>query len=124
MLIQEVRRERRSELMGDGFRHADLMRWALGKNLDLATNPDGYIGASKAVVEEYMKIWNATAENPTSMAKIQDKNYFTTSGYKSPYNTPACGGEINRTWNDKYYLEPVPSAQITLDPNLGQNPGW
>ena len=51
-------------------------------------------------------------------------NYFTNNGYKSPYNTPACGGTISRSWNDKYYLEPIPSAQITLDPNLGQNPGW
>ena len=33
-------------------------------------------------------------------------------------------GQNKRTWNDKYYLEPIPSGQITLDENLGQNPGW
>ena len=38
--------------------------------------------------------------------------------------TPFDGGSIARTWNDKYYLEPIPGNQLTLDPNLGQNPGW
>ena len=118
VLIQEIRRERRSELMADGFRHADLMRWALGENLDTAKNPDGYVGVSKAVVEEYVAKYNATSSNPV------DLNFFTNKGYKSPYNTPDCGGSIARTWNDKYYLEPIPGNQLTLDPNLGQNPGW
>ena len=124
VLIQEIRRERRSELMADGFRHADLMRWALGQNLDIAKNPDGYVGVSKAVVEEYVGIYNSTAGTPVDLEKVMSNNYFTSDGYKSPYNTPACGGTISRTWEDKYYLEPIPSAQITLDPNLGQNPGW
>ena len=119
-----ARRERRSELMADGFRHADLMRWALGKNLDTATNPDGYVGVSKAVVVEYVALYNIGREKPVDVATVLANNYFTKDGYKSQYNTPACGGNINRVWNDKYYLEPIPSAQITLDPNLTQNPGW
>jgi len=124
VLIQEIRRERRSELMADGFRHADLMRWALGENLDIAKNPDGYVGVSRAVVEEYVAIYNAGTSTPVSTEKVLSDNYFTNAGYKSPYNTPACGGTITRVWDDKYYLEPIPSAQITLDPNLTQNPGW
>lgn len=124
VLIQEIRRERRSELMADGFRHADLMRWALGENLDTAKNPDGYVGVSKAVVEEYVAKYNATSSNPVDLNKVLSNNFFTNKGYKSPYNTPDCGGSIARTWNDKYYLEPIPGNQLTLDPNLGQNPGW
>ena len=119
VLIQEIRRERRSELMADGFRHADLMRWALGNNLDIAKNPAGYLGASKAVVMEYAGSLNP----PVSEAQINDKNYFVAIGgvmYKSAY----APGANSRTWNDKYYLEPIPSGQITLDENLGQNPGW
>ena len=110
--------------MADGFRHADLMRWALGDNLDTAKNPDGYVGVSKAVVMEYIAKYNAENVSQVDPNKVLSNNYFTNTGYKSPYNTPACGGTIARTWNDKYYLEPIPSAQITLDPNLGQNPGW
>ena len=119
VLIQEIRRERRSELMGDGFRHADLMRWALGKNLDLVENPSGYLGASKELIVAYA----ASLATPVSQAEIESQNYFVTVGgtqYKSAYEP----GVNSRTWNDKYYLEPIPSGQITLNENLGQNPGW
>ena len=30
----------------------------------------------------------------------------------------------NRVWNDKLYLYPLPSDQLQLNPQLGQNPGW
>lgn len=29
-----------------------------------------------------------------------------------------------RVFSDKHYLKPIPAAQITLNPNLIQNPGW
>ena len=29
-----------------------------------------------------------------------------------------------RQWTEKNYLYPIPSTQLELDPNLGQNPGW
>ena len=117
VLIQEIRRERRSELMGDGFRHADLMRWALGKNLDIAENPAGYVGASRNLILIYANANSVTEDT------IDEKNYFVTidgTQYKSAYEP----GVNSRTWDDKYYLEPIPSGQITLDENLGQNPGW
>lgn len=123
VLIQELRRDRRSELMTDGFRHADLMRWALGANLDTKKNPDGYVGASQAAIEDYYKKSGSTA----AWADVLAKNFFTKDGYKSPYNTSAVGAEgaqVDRVWDDKYYLEPVPAGQILLDPQLGQNEGW
>ncbi|QJB29774.1 RagB/SusD family nutrient uptake outer membrane protein [Chitinophaga oryzae] len=44
-LIWEIRRERRSELMLDGFRKYDLFRWKLGTAMNTATNPDIIRGA-------------------------------------------------------------------------------
>ncbi len=29
-----------------------------------------------------------------------------------------------RKWNDKLYLRPIPTQELTLNPNLKQNPGW
>jgi len=29
-----------------------------------------------------------------------------------------------RTWNDKLYFYPIPANDLTLNPKLGQNPGW
>ncbi len=122
VLLQELRRDRRSELMCDGFRHADLMRWALGKNIDTKENPAGYVGASAEALQDYAsKVTGAKA-----WSEIQAKNFFL-NGYKSPYNTAAVnagGTTVDRVWNDKYYLEPIPAGQILLDENITQNPGW
>ena len=122
VLLQELRRERRSELMCDGFRHDDLMRWALGENLDTKKNPDGYLGASIAALQDYA----ATVDGAKAWTEISAKNFFL-AGYKSPYNTAAVnagGTTVDREWNDKYYLEPIPAGQILLDDKLTQNPGW
>ncbi|MCR5003352.1 MAG: RagB/SusD family nutrient uptake outer membrane protein [Bacteroidales bacterium] len=120
IILQEIRRDRRVELMADGFRHDDLMRWALGSQLDTKVNPRGYTGASVAALQEYCTSLG------TTWSSIEGDNFFV-DNYKSPYNTAAVnagGTTVDRVWNDKYYLEPIPSGQITLDPNLGQNDGW
>lgn len=31
---------------------------------------------------------------------------------------------VNRQWNDKYYLYPIPQTEVKKNPALGQNPGW
>jgi hypothetical protein len=31
---------------------------------------------------------------------------------------------FTRKWDDKLYLHPIPTQEITLNPNLKQNPGW
>lgn len=116
-LIWEVRRERRSELMGDGFRYEDLMRWKLGKNLDFSNNADGFLGASKSAIKANFEALNTDAT--LTWDGVETSNFWV-DGYKSQYNTAT----VNRKWDDKYYLEPIPSGQIKLCPALGQNPGW
>ncbi|MDR1102458.1 MAG: RagB/SusD family nutrient uptake outer membrane protein [Tannerella sp.] len=34
--------------------------------------------------------------------------------------------DAGRRWtdNDRRYLEPIPLEELTLNPNLTQNPGW
>lgn len=124
VLLQELRRDRRSELMADGLRHNDLMRWALGKNLDTKLNPSGYVGASKNAILEYIN--TVDDKGWTTKDKWLVNNFFV-DGYKSPWNTSAVGASgavVDHVWDDKYYLEPIPSGQISLDSNLSQNPGW
>ncbi|PSL46592.1 putative outer membrane starch-binding protein [Chitinophaga niastensis] len=100
-LIWEIRRDRRAELMMDGFRYADLMRWSKGDYMSSATHPDIFKGAKV----------------PDNGAVLRDAN-----GYITPYKAAT-----SRTFADpKNYLLPVPSGQISLYPNgtLAQNPGW
>ena len=100
-LIWEIRRERRAELMMDGFRYQDLMRWKKGKYLDSNLNPDTFLGARIAV---------SSITNP--------------SGYIMPYSATS-----KRVFTDpKHYLSWIPTNQILLYPKdiqaTMQNPGW
>jgi hypothetical protein len=100
-LMWEIRRERRVELMMDGFRYQDLMRWKEGDKLDKAKNPDAFLGAKVADNKKVLR--NA-------------------DGYIMPY-----AAAISRTFVDpKNYLMAIPSNQFALYPNgtLKQNPGW
>ena len=102
-LIWEIRRERRVELMMDGFRFQDLMRWKKGKYLDSNVNPDSYLGAK-------------VPANPTVRRNA--------AGYIMPYTAAQQRSFVE----PKNYLSAVPTSQILLYPqsiqaNM-QNPGW
>jgi hypothetical protein len=73
-VLWEIRRERRIELFGDGFRFNDLKRWARGNYMN-----DYQLG---------VKIYNKSLG-----------------------------------WLDKYYLEPIPTQEMAINPNLKQNFG-
>jgi len=96
-VLWEIRRERRIELFGDGFRFNDLKRWAKG-----------------AYLNQYalgVKIKKADYGNKVTIDGTG------TSGYVKFFS--AVSG-----WNDKFYLEPIPTQEIVINPKLTQNPGW
>lgn len=100
-LIWEIRRERRTELMMDGFRYQDLMRWKKGTYMDSNKNPDIFLGANVP-------------------ANTQVKR--NAQGYITPYTS-------QRTFVDpKNYLSAIPTNQILLYPSAiqasMQNTGW
>jgi hypothetical protein len=102
-LIWEIRRERRVELMMDGFRYQDLMRWKKGTNMDSKVNPNIYLGAK------------VPANGSVSL---------NTDGYIMPYAATS-----QRVFIDpKHYLSAIPTNQILLYPDeiqkTMQNPGW
>ncbi|MCW3463870.1 RagB/SusD family nutrient uptake outer membrane protein [Chitinophaga nivalis] len=99
--IWEIRRERRAELMMDGFRYHDLMRWSKGDYMDSNKNPDIFKGARVK--------GNADV--------LRDEK-----GYITPYKAST----VRKFETPKNYLLPIPSGQIALYPNgaLKQNPRW
>ncbi|MDD2962023.1 MAG: RagB/SusD family nutrient uptake outer membrane protein [Muribaculaceae bacterium] len=123
-LLWELRRERRSELMCDGFRYDDLMRWKLGALLDFDKNPDGYLGASKAAIDAFYNAHKGeTIYKGISYDDIIGGNFWNSNNtYLSAFNTAKNKRVFDETKN---YLEPLPSTEITLNPNLKpNNPGW
>jgi hypothetical protein len=99
-LIWEIRRERRCELMFDNwFRYWDLVRWHQLDKLDSSVYPAILQGADV-------------------------RNDRACEADKKGNNLDGSRGAV-RTYDKKYYLYPVPSGQIDLNPQLNpNNPGW
>lgn len=126
-VILEIRRERTCELCLEGFRKRDLFRWACGElwakakwtgifvpELDkpMDVNGDGkydvlFVGTGAGSAAEYASI----AVTPSYIS--------VPGGYFVSHNLPG------RNWQDKMYLEPIASVDITMNQNLlPNNPGY
>ena len=103
-LIWEIRRERRVELMFDSNdRYWSLIRWHQLNKLDQTDNKNLRLGAWIGTDPDF---------NPDNIPVNAD-------GYIDCSN-----GTAGRKYDKKYYLQPIPSGQISLNPQIGQNPGW
>ena len=102
-LIWEVRRERRVELMFDiNDRYWSLIRWHQLDKLDTQKYPDQTKGA-----------WiDSTWPIDLNSVKLDANGYID------------CQTTNPRIFEEKHYLAPIPSGQITLNPEIGQNDGW
>jgi starch-binding outer membrane protein, SusD/RagB family len=111
-IIWEIRRERRIELMMEGFRTDDLKRWKKLEYSDTQANSDINKGA-----------WIRRIDYPELQSSV------TLSEGEEGYIIPATAAVSQRLFEDpKVYLDPVPLDQITLYEQNGvtltQNPGW
>ncbi len=113
-LIWEIRRERRVELMFEGFRYDDLRRWKKLEYLDTEVKKDINRGA-----------WIRKVDFPAATVTLEGS---TTEGYIIPAPSAATARRFDPATGLKYYMEPLPLDQITIYTNKGyvltQNPGW
>ncbi|QCX36935.1 RagB/SusD family nutrient uptake outer membrane protein [Aureibaculum algae] len=101
-VLQEIRRERVVELMNEGFRLDDLMRWG-AHNLFVNKRPRG-------------AYYEALISNVSAGEPVDVDNYL------DPYlNDIATGYQFNP---DRDYLLAIPAEELVLNTNLTQNPGW
>lgn len=117
-LLYEIRRERRIELAFEGFRWDDIVRWKAGK---LIENPKTMLGlnVNEDVIEKYTGLFGGT--NPFETRAMYE---FTDWDGKQKQLLKVYG-DMNRVWNDRLYLNPLPIDQLQFNPNLKpQNPGW
>jgi len=104
--VNEIRRERRIELACEGYRLDDLLRWAAADELVTGKRFKG----AKFNSTDYPDL------NPADY--VMDEN-----GYLDPMKellpNQVYEFDINRD-----YLDPISINEMTLNPNLEQNPGW
>lgn len=113
-LLNEIRRERKVELACEGFRVDDIYRWAAADELVIGKRPKGAI---KAQWKNYPNTTEAFVEAWT-LLKTDEQ------GYIDPYQDFSAienGYQFNA---GRDYLYPIPTTELTLNPKLGQNPGW
>ena len=125
-IIWEIRRERRVELMMEGFRNDDLRRWGKYHYVDTIENYEINMGAwiDKEELQARFPEANLTAIH---LADAQG-NRLPASATQG-YIVPASSAEVQRTFDDpRVYLRPLPLDQIKLyldhGVTLEQNPGW
>jgi hypothetical protein len=107
VLIDEIRRERRVELGSEGFRFDDIKRWHAGT---LINNPNTILGMK---LTPTLRTQYAAENKDVTNVVVDGNNYIR-----------IYPGTTTRSWNDKMYLLPIPTQEITLNPNIKQNPGW
>lgn len=100
-LINEIRRERKIEMVLEGLRWDDIARWAAADELIVGKRPKG----TKA------------AQFPRSPSFPTDEN-----GFLDPFKAALPNGY--RFDIERDYLNPIPLSELTLNRNLTQNPGW
>jgi hypothetical protein len=129
-LILEIRRERTIELLGEGFRYYDIIRWAEGHAFEQDILGMYFPGEGSYDLDEdgLYDVTLYTGDKPAGSAKealkIGTEIFLTegTSGCVDAYHDVRPGW----TWDDgKDYYYPIPIEDRTLTQGaLTQNPGW
>ena len=128
MAILEIRRERGIELLLENCRWDDDMRWGMGRLLERpwygvyvgelgkVYDMDGDGSGDVCFVRE-----NPPVTEPGVTYRVLGGDYALTDG-DSGYIE--CYIRMNRKWDDKKYVRPIPTTALNDNPALGQNPGW
>ena len=127
-VILEIRRERAVELMQEGFRWDDLVRWAAGPCIDQSIEGMYFAGAGQfdfngdGAVD--VILYNAGEAKPeVSDAQIYEigTDLILSEGDHGYLDYHA---NVRRTAFNEDYLYPIPLNERSLNHNLTQNPGW
>ena len=126
-IILEIRRERRIELVMEGFRWDDLVRWKAGKLLE-----PHFIGMYFPSLGEFdldgdgapdLMLYTGTAPSTTAAQSVEiggvlqltEGDHGNLIGFKD--NTKQFD-------ESRDYLYPLPTGDLLLNENLEQNPNW
>lgn len=130
-VILEIRRERAIELMQEGFRFDDLVRWKAGYCIDQPITgmyfkgPGEYdlSGDGKTDLILYAE-GTAKPDAGTGVMVYQIGEEITLSDGNWGYLSYHKNVERTKFNEGRDYLYPIPTDERSLNKNLTQNPGW
>jgi hypothetical protein len=119
-IIREIRRERRIEMVLEGMRREDLVRWKAGRLMEIPLRGIKF-------TPEKQTLYNGTnTGKPVNAPKaVLNVDVFVDSdGFIIAY--PKAPRVVNGVleWKDRYYYWPIPFDQLELNKNLSQSPLW
>nr|WP_302830497.1 RagB/SusD family nutrient uptake outer membrane protein [uncultured Bacteroides sp.] len=109
--MQEIRRERRSELALQGYRLNDLLRWRAHKLICNQRGRGAYLGKDGILYKSF-----AESDQETINKVLVDGN-----GWMDPLQQYLPSGYLFNPERD--YLLPIPPDELQLNKQLVQNPG-
>jgi len=117
IMRQIVRLERRVEFANEGLRYMDLVRWKLAAKA-LNTKNYGILYPAtllrQVVTSKGLWFWPSTP-------KIDDDGI---ADFSAMENADQIAVLSQRVWDDRQYLWPIPTEEITTNNNIKQNPGY
>lgn len=127
--LLEVRRERGVEMVYEGLRYSDLLRWKKGKLLEMQ-----WKGIYVPAKNYPMDLDGNGSPDVSFVDKIPDTRvpgviYYVVNGTSARLTEGEKGhitwrDDENRVFDDKKYFHPISNTDIVLNPALEQNPGW
>lgn len=130
-VILEIRRERAIELIQEGTRYEDLVRWKAGPCLDQALSGMYFPGAGEYDLTGDGKadliLYNEGSAKPEAgdgVVVYQIGTEILLSGGTRGYVSYHKNVERTPYNEERDYLYPIPINERTLNPDLTQNPGW
>jgi hypothetical protein len=127
--LLEIRRERAIELALEGFRFDDLVRWKAGKLLEMQ-----YVGMYVPALDVTYDLnedgkFDVAFVKAIPTTKVPGVYYFLIDDVQFKLSQGDSGNlilldNLDRSFEDKKYLYPIPFNEIVLNPNLEQNEGW
>ena len=131
--LYNIRRERRCELLSEGFRYNDLRRWRAMDQLVQGGAQYGYQIEGFHLWNTPMEGWydDLRADKTSNKSNVSEKSL---SEYLRPFQTYEAKNGFNGVhWHMAHYLSPVPVSQMLLTSPDGetasqsviwQNPYW
>ena len=124
--LLEIRRERAIELLLEGFRYNDLMRWHAGELLNkqwygiyIPAMDTSYDLNGDGINDVCVISGEAGNEPGVTYIVLDDSKYSLENG-----TTGRLLYTVGRNFEEKRYLRPIPKTALNINPDLGQNYYW